>query len=138
MQNQVSRRAAQALGLKRFYTGVPCGKGHVAERYVCNGGCLECMAFRTPPVRNKRAPRNVAWPVRPFVFNVPEVTPEEVQATFLYMQHLRWHDYALLELRKDIKLLAQFTPMISDEEELRMQKELDKRAQMKRRLRGED
>jgi hypothetical protein len=28
--------------LKWYFTGVPCKHGHVAERYVGNGGCVEC------------------------------------------------------------------------------------------------
>lgn len=34
-------RDARAQGLKRYYTGKPCKRGHVAERHV-NGGCVVC------------------------------------------------------------------------------------------------
>jgi hypothetical protein len=37
---------AKALGLKRFFTGEPCKRGHVAERYVSGGGCVECDRAR--------------------------------------------------------------------------------------------
>lgn len=38
----VSRSEAKAQGLKRFYTGAgACG--HDAERYVVNGGCVDCI-----------------------------------------------------------------------------------------------
>lgn len=33
---------AKAEGLKRYYTGLPCSKGHVAERMVSNNTCVEC------------------------------------------------------------------------------------------------
>lgn len=30
----------------RFYTGVPCAKGHVVERLVSSGECVECKRVR--------------------------------------------------------------------------------------------
>lgn len=39
----LSRTDAYALGLKKFYTGLPCVHGHVAERYVSTKGCVECL-----------------------------------------------------------------------------------------------
>lgn len=40
--NIVSRQEALSLGLKRYFTGKPCGRGHVAERYVSRPTCLAC------------------------------------------------------------------------------------------------
>lgn len=38
----ITRAQARAQGLKRYFTGLPCSRGHVAERQVCNLTCLEC------------------------------------------------------------------------------------------------
>lgn len=38
-----SRKEAKELGRTRFFTGVPCKRGHVAERVVSNGACIECQ-----------------------------------------------------------------------------------------------
>lgn len=38
----ISRDHAKALGFKRYFTGVPCKRGHISERYVLGGDCLEC------------------------------------------------------------------------------------------------
>jgi hypothetical protein len=38
----ISREAAHGMGLRRYYTGVACKKGHMCERYVSNTGCVEC------------------------------------------------------------------------------------------------
>jgi hypothetical protein len=38
----LSREDARAQGLKRYYTGVPCVKGHDAERYTRDGRCVQC------------------------------------------------------------------------------------------------
>jgi hypothetical protein len=37
------RSQAKAQGLKRYFTGEPCRNGHVVERYVSNGACVECL-----------------------------------------------------------------------------------------------
>lgn len=38
----VSRIAALDSGLKRYFTGLPCKRGHVVERYTVQGGCVKC------------------------------------------------------------------------------------------------
>lgn len=38
----ITRDEAKASGLKRYFTGEPCKRGHVAERYVNNGQCCGC------------------------------------------------------------------------------------------------
>lgn len=38
----ISRKEAKEQGLKYYFTGEPCPHGHVAERYVSNGRCVEC------------------------------------------------------------------------------------------------
>ena len=43
----MSRQEALALGLKRYFTGVPCNAaGHVAERRIKPDCCCECMRLR--------------------------------------------------------------------------------------------
>jgi hypothetical protein len=42
MFSKHNREQAMALGLKRYFTGKPCKHGHIAERYVSSGMCLEC------------------------------------------------------------------------------------------------
>src|SRR5512139_117205 len=38
----ISRKDAQAQGLKRYFTGKPCKHGHTAERFVIGRKCVEC------------------------------------------------------------------------------------------------
>lgn len=42
MQNTVTRQEARAARLARYFTGKPCKHGHVTQRYVANGRCVEC------------------------------------------------------------------------------------------------
>lgn len=40
------RRTAQRAGSSRYYTGQPCKHGHLADRFVSNGGCSACINWR--------------------------------------------------------------------------------------------
>jgi 5-methylcytosine-specific restriction endonuclease McrA len=42
--NILKRADAISLGLKQYFTGKPCPRGHVANRYVNGKGCIECSA----------------------------------------------------------------------------------------------
>ncbi len=41
----ISREEARARGLKLFYTGKPCARGHDCERYVAVGRCVICNSI---------------------------------------------------------------------------------------------
>lgn len=38
----IAREEARKAGLALFSTGVPCKQGHMAPRYTCMNGCVEC------------------------------------------------------------------------------------------------
>lgn len=40
----IARSEALTQGVKRYFTGKPCIRGHIAERAVSNRGCLQCHA----------------------------------------------------------------------------------------------
>lgn len=42
MQEIVTRQDAIASGLSRYFTGSPCGNGHLAEKITSNWKCVEC------------------------------------------------------------------------------------------------
>lgn len=44
----ISRKDAKAQGLKFYFTGKPCGRGHVAMRYTNNWACFECRRMEEP------------------------------------------------------------------------------------------
>ena len=46
MPKIIARKEALAKGLKRFFTGKPCKRGHVVERRVDTGDCIECLNQR--------------------------------------------------------------------------------------------
>ena len=40
--NNISRSEAVDLGLTRYFTGTPCSKGHISQRFVDSYSCVEC------------------------------------------------------------------------------------------------
>lgn len=46
--NLITRNEAHRLGHKRFFTGRACLYGHVVERYVSTGACVECLRGAAP------------------------------------------------------------------------------------------
>lgn len=52
----ITRANAKSQGLKRYFTGTPCSKGHVAERRVSDHGCVECSRVNaaSPKERERR------------------------------------------------------------------------------------
>ncbi len=39
---EISRDEAKKQNLKRYYTGIPCKHGHISEKTVSEGKCVEC------------------------------------------------------------------------------------------------
>ena len=42
----INRETAVQLGLKRYFTGVPCIHGHICERRISSNECVECNRLR--------------------------------------------------------------------------------------------
>lgn len=42
----ITRKSALALGLIRYFTGKPCKRNHISERYVMGSTCIECEKSR--------------------------------------------------------------------------------------------
>lgn len=42
----ISREEAKRQGLKRYFTGKPCLRGHICERYIISSTCTQCQKNR--------------------------------------------------------------------------------------------
>jgi hypothetical protein len=49
----IARKDAKACGLTRYYTGLPCPNGHVAERFVSGWTCTACVVPKTKVYNHK-------------------------------------------------------------------------------------
>jgi 5-methylcytosine-specific restriction endonuclease McrA len=59
----ISRRAALAQGLTRYFSGETCPQGHVAERFVTSYACVACTISRADERRSSvRATKRAARP----------------------------------------------------------------------------
>jgi hypothetical protein len=47
MSRSKIKTAAKLAGVKRYFTGNPCPAGHICERRVCNGACIDCHRVTT-------------------------------------------------------------------------------------------
>lgn len=56
----ITKCDAKNLGLKRFFNGSKCGKGHVEERLVSNGSCVKCHSDRSAKWRSLNFEKVVA------------------------------------------------------------------------------
>jgi hypothetical protein len=50
----IPRSLAKQRGLKRYFTGEPCVRGHIAERVTANGTCHHCFLDRRRSARSAR------------------------------------------------------------------------------------
>lgn len=53
----ISRKEALDKGLKFYFTGKPCKRGHIAKRYVAKSYCLECSRLSALESQNKNPER---------------------------------------------------------------------------------
>lgn len=51
MPEIIARKNAIARGLVKYFTGKPCSKGHLSERYCKNGACQQCLSPGTALTR---------------------------------------------------------------------------------------
>lgn len=49
----ITRMEAAKAGLNRYRTGKPCVNGHMADRYVLNGTCVQCALESANRHRNE-------------------------------------------------------------------------------------
>jgi hypothetical protein len=54
MDGIVSRKDAIATGLKTYFTGKPCKRGHIAKRFTANFTCSTCFVESLPKYEDKR------------------------------------------------------------------------------------
>lgn len=67
-----------------YYTGEPCGRGHVAMRYTSTANCCACKAARDPnAVDGRRIPRVVKLGYHPGASLADRVAAAEALDTFL-------------------------------------------------------
>lgn len=53
--NVISRQEARASSLSRYYTGLACRRGHIAQRFVSSARCVECNALKCAEWKSKNS-----------------------------------------------------------------------------------
>jgi hypothetical protein len=57
----ITRAEAKAKGLKQYFTGKPCKRGHTAKRYTSIGACITCQASCGAAYQKANAEAIAAW-----------------------------------------------------------------------------
>ena len=52
---KISRKQAVQLGLKRYFTGVPCMHGHICERRIKKDGSSQCVECHRLTLQKQKA-----------------------------------------------------------------------------------
>lgn len=66
----ITRQEARAARLTRYYTGLPCKYGHVAQRFAGSSACVVCVrAYRKQFLLDKKAGKRIVSP-RPTPINI--------------------------------------------------------------------
>lgn len=60
----VTRKEAREQGLLRYYTGKPCKNGHLTERYVAKGTCLDCGKLANDKFHSTNPTKASEWAIR--------------------------------------------------------------------------
>lgn len=82
----ISREAAHAQGLRRYFTGEPCKKGHTAARYVSNGGCVLCTNAPAFKFRQNAFSHDLAAYAPAGLWAPRSYTPDDLKSLEGYLQ----------------------------------------------------
>ena len=69
MRNVITRQQAIDLGLKRYFTGTKCSRGHISERRVSDRHCILCNVVRQKNFINKHGKRTYKPDIRQHLWN---------------------------------------------------------------------
>ena len=75
----IKRKDAKSFGLKVYFTGKACKRGHISKRYVANAVCIECDKHHEES--RHRKPHTVTPPKRKrVVLSKNTVTPQAAKS----------------------------------------------------------
>lgn len=101
----ITRKEALALGLKRYFTGKPCPKGHVCERFVSGWTCVDCTLDYSKEWQNKN-PEKAAKASQRY----RDKNKEKVNHAYKkwYKRNKHWHKSWRLENKEKVLKASSF------------------------------
>lgn len=85
MQQIMTRRQAAEAGLKRYYNGRPCSKGHESPRFTSTGACVTCAASYVKEYNSRLKKESLCRAQGIFSYRLH---PDDVAAALAYCQAL--------------------------------------------------
>lgn len=77
-----AREAARLAGEAFYFTGEPCKYGHIANRYVKNAQCVECLKIRTSNKRKESPEQFKEYNRKSWLKKAYGISVEEYEALF--------------------------------------------------------
>lgn len=147
----ITRAEARAAGLRKYYTGKPCSRGHFAERLVKNADCSECDRLRRDAKKQAGLGPRPQQPARGTIMaedkDTPEIRPatidkrlDAIQAEQRAMrEEWRQQSVTLRDIYRDFKAaLARLEQRMDDSIEQRLVDTVKRADALERSAGGED
>lgn len=115
MPTVINRIAAKEQSLTRYFTGKPCKNGHIFERFVSDGKCLECNRIK---MQKYWAAHPAAVEKRNASMKQRKVKNPEAYQKELEIKALQWNTDADFRLRQIERMKARHEKYKNDPEYL--------------------
>lgn len=97
----ISLAEARERGIKYYFTGKACKHGHVAERFVPNGTCTECIRLNDAKYRQKNADKLSERKAKYYQKNSEEIRTKQAKYRHENADKVRANDRNWYKLRVD-------------------------------------
>lgn len=95
----ISRKDALAKGLKRYFTGKPCKRGHISERKASDKSCCECNKLNQAKKREnksfveaERSRARARWAACPAIRKRKQESDKRLRSTSEFLEKQREKD----------------------------------------------
>ena len=104
-RNQEVRHKAVVEGKLRYFTGLPCKHGHVAERWVSTGGCVECVSPKLGAAHRRLQMRQEMKNAR---FNIPNKSRDFFEQILFGLVQSKYSDFLKgdIVMRRKVEMVS--------------------------------
>jgi hypothetical protein len=89
----VSLAEARQRGLKRYFTGLPCVHGHIAERLIANQTCAECQKTMASTRRYQKSDKHKAAKKRDYIKHKKKRLAQQYDWVTRNLDRVKWNKH---------------------------------------------
>lgn len=79
----MSKKEARRRGMHKYFTGVPCIRGHLGLRYANSGACMNCVALYSRKAYQNKTRKHPQILVKSYVYHQDDVAALQKYAELL-------------------------------------------------------